>query len=66
MPSTESQIQSSYTLAKELYADLGVDTEAAMQQLASVAISLQCWQGDDVGGFENPSGKLTGRNILHG
>ena len=33
MPTTESQIQSSYTLAKERYAALGVDTEAAMQQL---------------------------------
>ena len=60
MPTTESQIQSSYTLAKERYAALGVDTEAAMQQLAKVAISLHCWQGDDVGGFENPGGELTG------
>jgi L-rhamnose isomerase len=66
MPSPESKIQSAYALAKERYATLGVDTEAAMHQLTKVAISLQCWQGDDVGGFENPSAKLTGGNILHG
>jgi L-rhamnose isomerase len=53
-------------LVKERYAALGVDTEAAMQKLAKVPISLQCWQGDDIGGFENPSAKLTGGIILHG
>lgn len=60
MPSTESQIQSSYSLAKERCADLGVDAKDALQQLAKVPISLQCSQGDDVSGFENPGGKLTG------
>ena len=60
MTPTESQIQSAYAIAKERYAVLGVDTEAAMQQLEKVAISLHCWQGDDVGGFENPGGELTG------
>jgi len=57
---TESQIQSAYDLAKERYAALGVDPEAALARLAKVAISLHCWQGDDVGGFENPGGELTG------
>ncbi len=60
MTPTEIQIQRAYALAKERYAALGVDTEAAMQLLAKVAISLHCWQGDDVGGFENPGGELTG------
>ncbi len=59
MPS-ESQVQSAYTLAKERYAALGVDTDQAMACLEKVAISLHCWQGDDVGGFENPGGELTG------
>jgi L-rhamnose isomerase len=45
MPSTESTIQSAYTLAKERYAALGVDIEGAMQQLAKAPISLQSWQG---------------------
>ena len=57
---TESQIQSVYNIAKERYATLGVDTEKALAALEKVAISLHCWQGDDVGGFENPGGELTG------
>jgi L-rhamnose isomerase len=48
-----SNICKSYELAKERYAELGVDTETAMTKLAQIAISLHCWQGDDVGGFEN-------------
>ncbi|HEY3311007.1 MAG TPA: L-rhamnose isomerase [Anaerolineales bacterium] len=58
--STETQIQSAYSLAKERYAALGVDTDKAISRLEKVAISLHCWQGDDVGGFENPGGELTG------
>ena len=57
---TESQVQSAYNLAKERYAALGVDTDAAIARLEKVSISLHCWQGDDVGGFENPGGDLTG------
>ena len=57
---TADPTQAAYTLAKQRYADLGVDTDAALRQLASVAISLHCWQGDDVGGFEDPDGKLGG------
>jgi L-rhamnose isomerase len=56
----ESQVESAYTIAKERYAALGVDTEAALTRLESIPISLHCWQGDDVGGFENPTGALTG------
>ncbi len=41
-----------YQLAKESYAALGVDTEKAILQLAEVSLSLHCWQGDDVSGFE--------------
>lgn len=57
---TESQIQSAYDIARERYAALGVDVEKAQLALEKVAISLHCWQGDDVGGFENPGGELTG------
>ena len=53
-------IQQAYALARERYAALGVETEQAMSALEKVAISLHCWQGDDVGGFENPGGELTG------
>lgn len=49
-----------YELARQLYAELGVDTEAALARLAGIPISLHCWQGDDVGGFEAPGGELGG------
>jgi L-rhamnose isomerase len=49
-----------YTFAQEQYAALGVDTEQVLHTLAQVPLSLQCWQGDDVGGFEQASGALTG------
>jgi len=55
-----NSIQSAYELAKERYAALGVDTEQALTALNKISISLHCWQGDDVGGFENPGGDLTG------
>jgi L-rhamnose isomerase len=60
MTPTESQTQSAYDLAKRRYASLGVDPDFALARLEKVAISLHCWQGDDVGGFENPGGELTG------
>jgi L-rhamnose isomerase len=47
-----SKKQTVYAAAKERYSYYGVDTEKAIEQLAKVSISLQCWQGDDVGGFE--------------
>ncbi len=51
-----------YDLARQAFADWGVDTEAAMQALAAVPISVHCWQGDDVKGFERKSG-LSGGGI---
>ena len=47
-----------YSQARDQYATLGVDTEAALARLARIPISIHCWQGDDVGGFENPDGEL--------
>jgi L-rhamnose isomerase len=60
MTPSESQIRSAYSLAEERYAALGTDTDDALARLEKIAISLHCWQGDDVGGFENPGGELTG------
>src|SRR5512134_1360471 len=57
---TEEQVRSAYRLAKERYAFYGVDSDQALQTLARIPISLHCWQGDDVGGFENPGGELGG------
>ena len=56
----KSPMQQAYALAKERYAGLGVDTDQALAQLEQVSLSLHCWQGDDVGGFENPGGELGG------
>ena len=51
----------SYTEAKEKYAALGVDTEAALDKLKTAPVSLRCWQGDDVRGFDtDPTKPLTG------
>jgi len=57
---SESKIEASYQIARDCYATFGVDTDAALIQLETIPISLHCWQGDDVGGFENPGGELTG------
>ena len=54
------QIEQAYFMAKERYAALGVNTEGALAQLSEIAISLHCWQGDDVGGFEDPNRGLSG------
>ena len=53
-------IEQAYALAKQRFADIGVDVEAALAQLDRIPISMHCWQGDDVRGFENPQGALTG------
>ena len=51
----------SYAEAKARYAAIGVDTEAAIARLKTVPISLHCWQGDDVRGFDtDPTKPLTG------
>lgn len=46
-------IEKAYAIAKERYAAAGVDTDAAIEKLRNIPISLHCWQADDVTGFEN-------------
>jgi L-rhamnose isomerase len=60
---TEQNIIQAYQIAKEQYASLGVDAGAAMRRLETIPISLHCWQGDDVGGFEKVGAKLEGGGI---
>ena len=55
-----SYVKESYELAKKRYAELGIDTDAALEKLKNIPISMHCWQGDDVIGFEDPDGTLTG------
>ncbi len=61
--SQSEKVRKAYEAAKEEYAVLGVDVEAAMEKLDSFPISLHCWQADDVGGFETPDATLSGGGI---
>ena len=56
----EQQIIQAFEYAKARYADLGINVEEAVAQLDKLSISLHCWQADDVTGFENGDGELTG------
>ena len=60
MANQNQQVERSFALAKEQYAEWGVDVEQALSRLAQTPISLHCWQGDDVGGFENMGLELGG------
>ncbi|GBO50650.1 L-rhamnose isomerase [Pectobacterium versatile] len=53
-------IEAAWQLAKARYANLNVDVEAVLEQLDQIPVSMHCWQGDDVAGFENTGGPLTG------
>lgn len=61
--SSSTAVEKAYEAAQHRYAELGVDTGRAMEQLRKIPISLHCWQGDDVGGFESSAG-LTGGGIM--
>jgi len=52
-------MNNAYEIAKARFAAIGVDTDAAMETLAGVSIAMHCWQGDDVGGFDQ-EGPLSG------
>lgn len=60
MPHNATTPEAAYNLAREQYAEWGVDTDAALRRLATVSISLHCWQGDDVGGFEGTGQEIGG------
>ncbi|WP_350313179.1 L-rhamnose isomerase [Dickeya fangzhongdai] len=53
-------IETAWRLARERYARLNIDVDAALRQLDQIPVSIHCWQGDDVAGFEHDSGALTG------
>jgi L-rhamnose isomerase len=60
MATQDRQIEQAYALARERYAALGVDVDRAADRLAGIAVSLHCWQGDDVGGFERAGREIGG------
>lgn len=57
-----SGVEKTYQLAREAYQESDIDTENALKVLSQIPISIHCWQGDDVGGFEN-SNALSGGGI---
>jgi L-rhamnose isomerase len=59
----EKRIDKAYAIAREEYAELGVDSEQAMSRLDATAISLHCWQADDVAGCERSGAVLSGGGI---
>ncbi|HEX4793666.1 MAG TPA: L-rhamnose isomerase [Humisphaera sp.] len=60
MAQEEQKIESAFAYARERYQAIGVDPQAAIDRLGRIPISLQCWQGDDVGGFEGGASELGG------
>ena len=58
----QTLVEKSYETARQSYNEIGVDTDTALKRLSSIAISMHCWQGDDVGGFDQPGG-LSGGGI---
>ncbi|MGM9803265.1 MAG: L-rhamnose isomerase [Muribaculaceae bacterium] len=62
---TSQEINQAYNIARQRYAEIGVDTEQALQTLQGVQLSLHCWQADDVQGFES-EGELSGGIQVNG
>jgi L-rhamnose isomerase len=56
----DSHTERAYALARDRYAGIGVDADAALAVLSGIPVSLHCWQGDDVGGFEGNGEHLGG------
>ncbi|WP_339308170.1 L-rhamnose isomerase [Paenibacillus sp. FSL H8-0317] len=56
----DNQVKQAYEAAKALYAQHGIDTDEVLNKLAEIKVSVHCWQGDDVKGFLNKDGELTG------
>jgi L-rhamnose isomerase len=54
------KIEDAYVLARERFAEHGVETDRVLSELDGIPISIHCWQGDDVLGFENSNSSLTG------
>jgi len=59
-----NEIEKTYDLVTKRYEDIGINTDEAIDKLIKIPISIQAWQGDDVGGFERPNAELAGGGII--
>lgn len=55
-----AKVEEAYRIAQERFQEFGIDTESVLNELDAIPISIQCWQGDDVLGFESNASSLTG------
>ncbi|TFG28244.1 MAG: L-rhamnose isomerase [Promethearchaeota archaeon] len=60
----EEIIEKSYKLAEKRYLEFDINTEEIINKLKKISLSIHCWQGDDVGGFERPDAELSGGGIV--
>lgn len=58
MSDNSSRVEDAFAIARDAYGEIGVDVESALERMKEVTISLHCWQGDDVAGFEGDTGAL--------
>lgn len=65
MPKPE-RVEKAYAIAKEMYAETGVDVDRALEKLAKIRISMHCWQGDDIRGFEIRDSAVVAGNTVTG
>ena len=61
-----ARIENAWKIAKEYYEDFGIDAEAVLNELQDIPISIHCWQGDDVVGFEHDAGGASGGILATG
>ncbi len=57
------RIEATYKIAKEIFLEMGVDTDKALERFEHISLSLPCWQGDDITGFENSGVQLDGSGL---
>jgi len=56
---SDANLEKAFSAARERYEEVGVNVDGALKELKTVSISLHCWQGDDVRGFEHAAGPLS-------
>ena len=59
-----ASVEKRYLAAVEMYQEYGINVEEAVKKMSEISVSMHCWQGDDVGGFENECGELKGGGIM--